>query len=84
MELLGRVVELVRGSDFRVGNLDVTVIAESPAIAPVAGKMIERLSDVLGIAPGAISVKGKTNEGMGWIGAGEGMAVHAVALLERS
>ena len=84
MELLGRVVQLIRESDLRVGNLDVTVIAETPAIAPVAGRMVERLSEVLGIAREAISVKGKTNEGMGWIGAGEGMAVHAVALLERS
>ena len=43
-----------------------------------------RLSEVLGTAPDAVSVKGKTNEGMGWIGSGEGMAVHAVALLEGS
>jgi 2C-methyl-D-erythritol 2,4-cyclodiphosphate synthase len=46
--------------------------------------MVARLSEVLGTAHDAISVKGKTNEGMGWIGSGEGMAVHAVALLEGS
>ena len=84
MELLDRVVGLLRESGLRVGNVDVTVIAERPAIAPVAGKMVERLSEVLGIAPDAVSVKGKSNEGMGWIGTGEGMAVHAVALLEGS
>ena len=84
MELLARAVELIRESDLRVGNLDVTVITEQPAIAPNASKMITRLSEVLGIGLEAISVKGKSNEGLGWIGAGEGMAVHAVALLEGS
>ncbi len=84
MELLARAVELIRESDLRVSNLDVTVITEQPAIAPNASKMVARLSEVLGIGLEAISVKGKSNEGMGWIGAGEGMAVHAVALLEGS
>ena len=82
MELLARAVELIRESNLRVCNLDVTVITEQPKIAPNAQKMVARLSEVLGTAPDTISVKGKTNEGMGWIGSGEGMAVHAVALLE--
>ena len=82
MELLARVVELIGESNLRVCNLDVTVITEQPKIAPNAQKMVARLSEVLGTAPDTISVKGKTNEGMGWIGSGEGMAVHAVALLE--
>ena len=43
--------------------------------------MRARLGEVLGTGPDAVSVKGKTNEGMGWIGAGEGIAVHAVALI---
>ncbi len=84
MELLARAVELIGESDLRVCNIDVTVITERPEIAPNAEKMVARLSEVLGTAPDAISVKGKTNEGMGWIGSGEGMAVHAVALLEQS
>ena len=84
MELLARAVELIRESDLRVCNIDVTVITEQPEIALNAQEMVTRLSEVLGTAPDAISVKGKTNEGMGWIGSGEGMAVHAVALLERS
>ena len=84
MELLARAVELIRDSDLRVCNLDVTVITEQPKIAPSAQKMVAKLSEVLGTAPEGISVKGKTNDGMGWIGAGEGMAVHAVALLEGS
>ncbi len=84
MKLLGRVVELVAESDLRVCNLDVTVITEQPKIAPHAPEMVARLAEVLGTTLGGISVKGKTNEGMGWIGSGEGMAVHAVALLEPS
>ncbi len=84
MELLARAVELIGESDLRVCNIDVTVITEQPEIALNAQEMATRLSEVLGTAPDAISVKGKTNEGMGWIGSGEGMAVHAVALLEWS
>ena len=82
MELLALAVELIGESNFRVSNLDVTVITEEPKIALNSEKMVARLSEVLGTAPDAISVKGKTNEGMGWIGSGDGMAVHAVALLE--
>ncbi len=83
MELLARAVELIAEADFRVCNIDVTVITEQPQIAPNAPEMVARLSEVLGTAADAVSVKGKTNEGMGWIGSGEGLAVHAVALLER-
>jgi 2-C-methyl-D-erythritol 2,4-cyclodiphosphate synthase len=61
--------------------VDVVVISERPKISPVAQAIRERLSGVLGIGVGSVSIKGKTNEGMGWIGAGEGMAVHAVALV---
>ena len=82
MELLARAVELIGESGLRVCNIDVTVITERPEIAPNAPEMIARLSEVLGTAPNAVSVKGKTNEGLGWIGSGEGLAVHAVALLE--
>ena len=84
MELLARAVELIGESDLRVCNIDVTVITEQPKIASNAQEMAVRLSEVLGTTPDAVSVKGKTNEGMGWIGSGEGMAVHAVALLEES
>ena len=84
MKLLARAVELIAESGLRVCNLDVTVITEHPKISPNAPEMVARLAEVLGTALDAISVKGKTNEGMGWIGSGEGMAVHAVALLEPS
>jgi 2-C-methyl-D-erythritol 2,4-cyclodiphosphate synthase len=81
MELLRRSVELLDGMGFEPLNVDVVVITEAPKIGPVSMAMARRLSQLLGIPEGAVSVKGKTNEGMGWIGAGEGLAVHAVALV---
>ena len=61
---------------------DVTVIAEQPKIGPHVTHMRERLAGALSVSSDAISVKGKTNEGMGWIGRAEGIAVIAVAVLE--
>jgi 2-C-methyl-D-erythritol 2,4-cyclodiphosphate synthase len=81
--LLGRAVHLLEGENYQVVNVDVTVIAERPRIGPHAAQMRERLAGVLGIAPGHVSVKGKSNEGMGWIGRSEGIAVFAVALIDR-
>lgn len=82
MGLLGRVVRRVADAGFRVGNVDVTVIAEEPKIGPWRGAMVEALAGVLRIPPGAVGVKAKTNEGMGFIGRREGIAVIAVATLE--
>ena len=82
MDLLARAVVILREAGFRPVNVDVVVICEAPKISPVAEAVRGRLAQVLGIPQGAVSLKGKTNEGMGWIGAGEGMAVHAVALVE--
>jgi 2-C-methyl-D-erythritol 2,4-cyclodiphosphate synthase len=65
-----------------VVNVDVTVVCESPKIRPWADAMRARLAGAMGVDVGQVSVKGKTNEGMGWIGAGEGLAVHAAALVE--
>jgi 2-C-methyl-D-erythritol 2,4-cyclodiphosphate synthase len=77
------VVRLLEGRNFQPVNVDVTVVAEAPKIGPHADAMRERLAAVLGIAPDCVSVKGKSNEGMGWIGRGEGIAVLAVALVDR-
>lgn len=82
MELLRRVVRLLAGRNYQVVNVDVTVVCESPRIGPVAERMRERLAAVLQVGADFVSVKGKSNEGMGWIGAGEGLAVHAVALID--
>jgi 2-C-methyl-D-erythritol 2,4-cyclodiphosphate synthase len=83
IRLLARAVELLHEANYQVVNVDVTVIAESPRLGAHSGAMRERLAETLVIAPGQVSVKGKTNEGMGWIGAREGLAVHAVALIDR-
>jgi len=81
MELLRHSVGLLGRMGFHPHNVDVVVICEMPKIGPVSAAMRKRLSEVLGIPESSVSVKGKTNEGMGWIGAGEGLAVHAVALV---
>ncbi|MHB9156050.1 MAG: 2-C-methyl-D-erythritol 2,4-cyclodiphosphate synthase [Endomicrobiales bacterium] len=67
--------------NFVVGNVDVTVIAEQPKIAPYIDGMKEQLSEVLGISRDRVGVKATTNEGMGFIGRGEGIAALAVAAL---
>ncbi len=81
LELLRQAVQLVHERGFLVDNVDVVVIAERPKLAPYIDAMRERLADALGTATDCVSVKGKTNEGMGEIGRGEAMAAHAVALL---
>ena len=66
---------------YHFGQADVTVIAEAPRMAPHIAGMQQRLADALVVSPSAISIKAKTNEGMGWIGRGEGIAAIAVATL---
>lgn len=82
--LLARAVDLLANKGYRPVNVDVVVVCERPRIAPHVPAMSLRVAQVLGVSPGAVSIKGKTNEGMGWIGAGEGLAVFAVALVESS
>jgi len=79
VEMLGLAVGRLRERGFVVQQVDVTVVAERPRIGPHRAAMSERLAGALGVLPEAVSVKGKTNEGMGWIGRGEGLACIAVA-----
>ena len=65
-----------------VVNVDVVVIAESPVLSPFVRQMRETLGAAMGVVPERVSVKAKTNEGLGFIGRGEGMAACAVVLLE--
>ena len=81
-ELLSNSVAVIDREGWMVVNVDVTVICGGPQISLFAGEMKERLSGVLQIPVERISIKGKTNEGLGWIGESKGLAVHAVALLE--
>jgi 2-C-methyl-D-erythritol 2,4-cyclodiphosphate synthase len=83
IELLREAVARLASEGWRVGNVDATVICEEPRIAPYAGEMAERLGGALGIDAGRVSVKGTTNEGLGFLGRGEGIAALAVAMVER-
>ncbi len=82
--LLSRVVERLAVDDWHVVNADITVISERPRIQPHAQAMCQRIAGLLGVPRTSVSVKGKTNEGMGWVGRGEGLAVMAVALVDRA
>jgi 2-C-methyl-D-erythritol 2,4-cyclodiphosphate synthase len=82
MELLRTAHELVRGRGYTLVQADLTVIAEQPKLAPHLNPMAAALAERLGLPVGSINVKAKTNEGMGCIGRGEGIAVIAVAALE--
>ena len=79
--MLEAAVSRIRTLGYSVVNVDVTVIAERPKIGPYRDRMRESLARAIGIPPESVSVKGKTNEGMGWIGSGEGLACIAVATI---
>jgi 2-C-methyl-D-erythritol 2,4-cyclodiphosphate synthase len=81
--LLERTAAAVRQRGWRVNNVDTTLLAEQPKIAPKISVMRERLARSLGIAPDQVGVKATTNEGSDDIGAGRAIAAHAVCLLER-
>ena len=81
LALLRQAMTQVHAAGFRVGNVDVTVIAERPKLLPHIAAICANLAAVLEVAPSAVSVKGKTNEKVDSMGRGESMACHAVALL---
>jgi 2-C-methyl-D-erythritol 2,4-cyclodiphosphate synthase len=77
-------MRLVREAGYRVANVDLTVIAERPKVAPHAAAMRANIAADLGCGIGAVNVKATTTEGLGFTGRGEGIAAQAVALLERA
>lgn len=81
IEMLGLAVGRVRDAGWAVGQVDVVVIAETPKIAPHREAMRARLAAALAIGLAEVSIKGKTNEGMGFVGRGEGIACMATATL---
>ena len=81
--LLARVGALLAREGWQVGNIDATVLAQRPKLAPYIPAMRQRIAAALGIEPGQVSVKATTEEGLGFTGDGSGMAAHAVALVER-
>jgi 2-C-methyl-D-erythritol 2,4-cyclodiphosphate synthase len=80
--LLREVAAKVREAGYSIANLDATIHAEAPKMAPHIGAMIANLAADLGVPPGRINVKAKTAERLGAIGRGEGVAAEAIALLE--
>ena len=83
IELLKTVCALLREQGFALGNLDCTVIAQAPKLAPYIGQMRENLAAACGADVSQINVKATTEERLGFTGAGEGIAAHAVALITR-
>ncbi len=81
--LLREVAAVLVESGFSVGNVDVTLVAQRPKVAPYILRMRENIASDLGIPLDAVSVKATTEEGLGFTGSGEGMAAHAVALIVR-
>ena len=83
-ELLAAVVKEVRAAGYRIGNVDATVICERPKLRPCIELIRDRLAAVMNVGSGRISVKGKTNEKLDDVGAGLGIEVHAVCLLDEA
>ncbi len=81
LQLLQQVQRLLDGQNLRVINVDVSLIMERPKLAPHIPLMRQNLASVLQLPLGAVSIKAKTNEGMGFVGNGEGVAAIAVAQL---
>ena len=79
--LLREVARLLKNVGFRVGNVDATIIAQAPKMAPHISTMVENIAADLGVAISAVNVKATTTEKLGFAGRGEGIAAEAVALL---
>ncbi len=81
--LCRRVAEVLSERGWRLSNLDATVIAQAPRLAPHIDAMRHNIADAFGVGPDAVSVKATTEERLGFTGSGEGIAAHAVCLVER-
>jgi 2-C-methyl-D-erythritol 2,4-cyclodiphosphate synthase len=79
--LLREVARLINNAGFRVGNVDATIIAQAPKMAPHIEKMVENIAADLGVAMNAVNVKATTTEKLGFAGRSEGIAAEAVALI---
>lgn len=82
LELLRSVAGLLQASGYRVGNVDATLLAQAPKLAPHISQMRQNLAQAMGVEVDQISVKATTEEGLGFTGARQGIAAHAVALLQ--
>ena len=82
LTLLKRVRDELAENGWQVNNIDTTVVAEEPKLGDFINKIRQQLSQTLAIAPGQVSVKASTSNGLGFVGRGEGIATHAVVLIE--
>jgi 2-C-methyl-D-erythritol 2,4-cyclodiphosphate synthase len=82
IDLLGRVNKVVRNAGYRIGNVDATVVAEAPRLAPYRQEMIEKIAEALDLEQDRVSVKATTHEGFGPPGRGEVIVAYAVIALE--
>ncbi|HEU4853115.1 MAG TPA: 2-C-methyl-D-erythritol 2,4-cyclodiphosphate synthase [Telluria sp.] len=82
--LLREVAHRVLATGYTIGNIDATIIAQAPKMAPHIPQMISRIAEDIGVSPQQVNIKAKTNEKMGYIGREEGIAAEAVAMLIRS
>lgn len=82
--LLAEALRRVRDAGWRVGNVDATIVAQAPKMAPHIPKMVECIAGCLGVAPGQVNVKAKTAEKMGPVGEGRAIEARAVCLLLRA
>ena len=80
--LLGEVKKKIQKTGWRVGNIDATVVAESPKLRDFIEPMRQKLSKVLGVAASQISIKASTGNGLGFAGRGEGIAAYAIVIIE--
>jgi 2-C-methyl-D-erythritol 2,4-cyclodiphosphate synthase len=84
VELLKRVTGMVKEKGFNLGNIDATIVAEQPKISGYIDQMKDTIAHTTGIDRDQISIKATTTEGLGFVGRGEGIAAHAVVLVERA
>ncbi len=82
-QLLMKVIRLMKEKKYRVSNADITVIAQAPKMAPHIEAMKLKIAGICEVKAGTINVKATTTEGLGFTGRGEGIAVHAVVLLQK-
>ena len=80
--LLRKVVELIKNNGYEVGNVDATIIAQKPKMAPYIDEMRKNIAQDLGVDISFVSVKATTEEGLGFTGEGKGIAAHAVCIIE--
>lgn len=84
LDLLWEAYREVRNGGWELVNADCVLVAEEPRIGPVRDEMCERLAGALGVDRGRVTVRATTTDGLGFTGRGDGLAAHAVALLQRS